>query len=70
MVRCVHSTAFIVNAVSMQTIVPRKHLPTREEVRNALRGQIAGYATEWTSTDVLTFAGNGEPTVIRISLKS
>ena len=38
-------------------------LPTREEVTEALEKQLQTMQTEGTSPDVLTFAGNGEPTL-------
>ena len=38
-------------------------LPTREEVRQALEAQLVAMQREGTAPDVLTFAGNGEPTI-------
>ena len=42
---------------------PKKPLPTREEVAVALEQQLKKMQTEGRLPDVLTFAGNGEPTV-------
>lgn len=41
---------------------PSKALPTREEVREALRTRLQDMQQNGPSPDVLTFAGNGEPT--------
>ena len=41
----------------------RKPLPTREEVATALEAQLLKMQDEGLAPDVLTFAGNGEPTV-------
>ena len=41
----------------------RTTLPTREEVRQALEAQLVAMQREGTAPDVLTFAGNGEPTI-------
>ena len=41
----------------------RTPLPTREEVREALEAQLVAMQREGTAPDVLTFAGNGEPTI-------
>lgn len=41
------------------TVTPR---PTRHEVARALEKQLSAMASEGTLPDVLTFAGNGEPT--------
>lgn len=41
----------------------RTPLPTREEVREALEKQLLKMKDEGTAPDVLTFAGNGEPTI-------
>ena len=41
----------------------RKPLPTREEVATALEAQLLKMQDEGIAPDVLTFAGNGEPTV-------
>ncbi len=41
----------------------RSALPTREEVREALERQLLRMKDEGTAPDVLTFAGNGEPTI-------
>ncbi|MDD7303222.1 MAG: radical SAM protein [Bacteroidaceae bacterium] len=38
-------------------------LPTREEVRNALEARLKQMQQEGPKPDVLTFAGNGEPTL-------
>ncbi len=42
---------------------PHSKLPTREEVAAALEAQLSKMQKEDTEPDVLTFAGNGEPTV-------
>lgn len=42
---------------------PKKPLPTREEVRTALEAKLKEMNAEGTHPDVLTFAGNGEPTI-------
>ena len=41
---------------------PKKHLPTREEVRIALEEKLKDMQKNGPAPDVLTFAGNGEPT--------
>ena len=41
---------------------PHTSRPTREEVKTALEKQLADMATQNQLPDVLTFAGNGEPT--------
>lgn len=41
---------------------PKKHLPTREEVRTALEEKLKDMQANGPAPDVLTFAGNGEPT--------
>ncbi len=41
---------------------PKKHLPTREEVRTALEEKLKDMQENGPTPDVLTFAGNGEPT--------
>ena len=41
---------------------PHRPRPTREEVRTALEAQLQRMAAEGPAPDVLTFAGNGEPT--------
>jgi wyosine [tRNA(Phe)-imidazoG37] synthetase (radical SAM superfamily) len=41
---------------------PHAKLPTREEVRRALEERLTLMAAEGPTPDVLTFAGNGEPT--------
>ena len=41
---------------------PTMRRPTREEVKNALRGRLAAMKADGPEPDVLTFAGNGEPT--------
>ena len=43
--------------------VPKQKMPTREEVREALENQLIKMKEEGTAPDVLTFAGNGEPTL-------
>ena len=42
---------------------PHKKIPTREEVADALEKQLITMCEEGTTPDVLTFAGNGEPTL-------
>ena len=44
---------------------PKKALPTREEVRNALEARLQDMQRNGPQPDVLTFAGNGEPTARR-----
>lgn len=39
------------------------HLPTREEVRDALRAKLISLAEQQIRPDVITFSGNGEPTL-------
>lgn len=41
----------------------RQSLPTREEVRSALENRLMDMTANGPSPDVLTFAGNGEPTI-------
>ena len=41
---------------------PKQKLPTRHEVADALEKKLAQMQAEGTAPDVLTFAGNGEPT--------
>lgn len=41
----------------------RTSLPTRSEVYNALENKLKQMSQENTAPDVLTFAGNGEPTI-------
>ena len=41
---------------------PHQKLPTREEVRNALEARLKDMQENGPKPDVLTFAGNGEPT--------
>lgn len=41
---------------------PKQALPTRQEVRIALENKLKQMQTEGVAPDVLTFAGNGEPT--------
>lgn len=41
---------------------PKMKLPTREEVSEALEHRLASMKAEGVAPDVLTFAGNGEPT--------
>lgn len=43
--------------------VPKKKMPTREEVREALEAQLQKMQAEGPAPDVFTFAGNGEPTL-------
>ena len=38
-------------------------LPTREEVRTALERKLQALAAEGVLLDVITFSGNGEPTL-------
>lgn len=42
---------------------PKQKLPTREEVREALEARLQDMKKNGPAPDVLTFAGNGEPTV-------
>ena len=42
---------------------PKKPLPTREEVRTALEERLKSMSANGPVPDVLTFAGNGEPTL-------
>lgn len=41
---------------------PKRKLPTREEVRTALEARLQDMKQNGPAPDVLTFAGNGEPT--------
>ena len=41
---------------------PKKKLPTREQVREALEARLIDMQQNGPKPDVLTFAGNGEPT--------
>lgn len=41
---------------------PHLPRPTREQVRETLKHKLMGMQQEGTAPDVLTFAGNGEPT--------
>ena len=41
---------------------PKQKLPTREEVKDALRAKLEEMKINGPAPDVLTFAGNGEPT--------
>lgn len=41
----------------------RTKLPSREEVRNALTEKLSAMQAEGLAPDVITFAGNGEPTM-------
>lgn len=41
---------------------PKMHIPTREEVAAALENKLSEMKAEGTLPDVITFAGNGEPT--------
>lgn len=43
--------------------VPKKKMPTREEVKEALEAQLIKMTNEGPTPDVFTFAGNGEPTL-------
>lgn len=43
--------------------VPKQKMPTREEVGTALEAQLAKMKKEGIAPNVLTFAGNGEPTL-------
>ena len=43
--------------------VPKQKMPTREQVREALEAQLIKMQQEGPAPDVLTFAGNGEPTL-------
>lgn len=43
--------------------VPHEHFPSREEVREALESRLKKMQAEGPAPDVLTFAGNGEPTM-------
>lgn len=42
---------------------PKMHIPTREEVAAALENKLSEMEAEGTLPDVITFAGNGEPTI-------
>ncbi len=42
--------------------IAKQKLPTREEVKNALRAKLEEMKINGPAPDVLTFAGNGEPT--------
>ena len=42
---------------------PTSPLPTREEVKNALEKQLKKMCVDQKLPDVITFAGNGEPTI-------
>lgn len=46
-----------------QDFRPKKLLPTREEVRTALEERLKSMSANGPVPDVLTFAGNGEPTL-------
>lgn len=41
----------------------RTKLPTREEVKNALSEKLSSMQADGIAPDVITFAGNGEPTI-------
>ena len=43
--------------------VNRPQLPTREEVRAALEAKLSALSAQNTALDVITFSGNGEPTL-------
>lgn len=47
----------------LNTQRPRRPRPTREEVRNALENVLRQRAVNGEPLDVITFAGNGEPTL-------
>ena len=61
MVNFVPSIAFIANVVLMKIIVP-KRTAYREQVREALEARLIDMQQNGPKPDVLTFAGNGEPT--------
>lgn len=42
---------------------PKMHIPTREEVAAALENKLSEMKAEGALPDVITFAGNGEPTI-------
>lgn len=42
---------------------PRKSFPTRDEVRRSLESKLVDMQAQGIAPDVLTFAGNGEPTI-------
>lgn len=42
---------------------PKKGFPSREEVRQALENKLKEMKSDGMAPDVLTFAGNGEPTI-------
>ena len=46
-----------------ENFVPKKKMPTREEVKSALETQLIKMKAEGPTPDVFTFAGNGEPTL-------
>ena len=41
----------------------QSHLPSREAVKQALESKLAAMQAEGVAPDVITFAGNGEPTL-------
>ena len=43
--------------------IPHQKLPSRQQVKTALEAQLIKMQAEGTAPDVLTFAGNGEPTL-------
>ena len=45
------------------SVAKNAHIPTREEVRLALEAKLSAMKTAGECPDVLTFAGNGEPTL-------
>ena len=45
------------------TPVSHPILPTREQVKEALEQQLASFAANQSPLDVITFSGNGEPTL-------
>ncbi|MDR0872897.1 MAG: radical SAM protein [Prevotellaceae bacterium] len=45
------------------TVAKNAHIPSREEVRSALETKLIEMKTAGEKPDVLTFAGNGEPTL-------
>lgn len=42
---------------------PDSHLPSRRDVREALKAKLEEYAQRGETIDTITFAGNGEPTM-------
>lgn len=60
--RFARSTAYIANVDLTKTIGQRHPPPTREHVAKALEAKLKELKTQDIHPDVLTFAGNGEPT--------